>query len=371
MSTYQKAQQLLRDTLPELASYLKETHFDELEGEQSQAINIFKAAGGASTLVKEKYGGKGLSAWQAVQLQMAIGGASPSLAIAAGMHQFSIATLQEMAKVGNGLESLMLEGISRSNLLVSSAFSEGQIGKSILKSQIIAKEIDKGYVISGVKKPCSLAHCMDLLTASVQVEPKSGEPYFAVAMIHKACEGISVEKFWQAPFLKASQSEAVVLENVFVPHSMLVNVDEKSAYQSHVAGFVWFELITCASYLGMVCGLVERASELGRLQDSDKAKVHIQLEACALSLKAIAGDMNDQTQDTLAQVLSVRYHLQDVLADVTQNILSLVGGINYINTGYFATIAQVIHAFNFHPPAKHAMYGPLNQYFDGQELEMV
>ncbi|KZN62877.1 hypothetical protein N473_18350 [Pseudoalteromonas luteoviolacea CPMOR-1] len=371
MSTFQKAQHLLRGTLPELAQYLSETPFDALESEQSQAINIFRDTGGAPTLVKQKYGGRGLNAWQAVQLQMAIGAASPSLAIAVGMHQFSIATLQEMAKIGNGLESLMLEGISRSNLLVSSAFSEGQIGKSILKSSIIAKEVDKGYVISGVKKPCSLAHCMDLLTASVQVEPKDGEPYFAVAMIHKACEGITVEKFWQAPFLQASQSEAVVLENVFVPSSMLVNVDEKSAYQSHVAGFVWFELITCASYLGMVCGLVERACELGRLQGADKAHVHVQLEACALSLKAIAGDMDNQTQDTLAQVLSVRYHLQDVLAEVTQSTLSLVGGINYINNGYFATIAQVIHAFNFHPPAKHAMYAPLNNYFDGQELEMV
>ncbi|KZN41057.1 acyl-CoA dehydrogenase family protein [Pseudoalteromonas luteoviolacea] len=371
MSIYQHAQQLLSDTLPDLAKYLHETDFERLEGTQSEAINVFREAGGAATLVKEKYGGKGLTAWQGVLLQMALGGASPSLAIAAGMHQFSIATLQEMAKVGNGLESLMLEGICRSNLLVSSAFSEGQIGKSILKSQIKAKEVDKGYVISGVKKPCSLAHCMDLLTASVQVEPRQGEPYFAVAMIHKATEGISVEKFWQAPFLQASQSEAVVLDNVFVPHSMMVNVDEKSAYQSHIAGFVWFELITCASYLGMVYGLVTRACEQGRLSGDDKARAYIQLEASTLSLKAVANEMNNQTQDTLAHILAIRYQLQDVLASVTQTTLSLVGGINYINDSYFGTIAQIVHAFNFHPPAKQAMYSPLNQYFSGQQLEMV
>ncbi|OCQ22154.1 hypothetical protein A7985_10215 [Pseudoalteromonas luteoviolacea] len=371
MSIYQHAQQLLRDTLPDLACYLQETPFEVLEGAQSKAIDVFRDAGGVATLVKEKYGGKGLSAWEGVLLQLAIGGASPSLAIAAGMHQFSIATLQEMAKVGNGLESLMLEGISRSNLLVSSAFSEGQISKSILKSQIKAKEVDKGYVISGIKKPCSLAYCMDLLTASVQVEPKHGEPYFAVAMIHKATEGISVEKFWQAPFLQASQSEAVILDNVFVPHSMIVNVDEKSAYQSHIAGFVWFELVTCASYLGMVYGLVSRACDQGRLSGDDMARAYIQLEASALSLKAVAGEMDNQTQDTLAQILAIRYQLQDVLAQVTQSTLSLVGGINYINEGYFGTIAQIVHAFNFHPPAKQAMYSPLNQYFSGEQLEMV
>ncbi|MBE0370837.1 acyl-CoA/acyl-ACP dehydrogenase [Pseudoalteromonas aurantia] len=357
--------------LPGLADKLSANSFIDNESEQSQIINWFKLSGGCKLMVKRSYGGRELTPWQGVLVQLGLGIYSPSLAIGAGMHQFSIATLQEMAKTSHGLESLLLEAIAKNDLLVSSAFSEGNTARSILQSQIVAKPSGKGFLITGTKKPCSLAHDMDLLTASVQVEPSDGEPYFAVALIHKENDGVNVESFWNASFLKASQSEAVHLDEVYVPHSMMVNVDEQSAYHAHISGFVWFELLTSASYLGMVYGLVEQADKHKRLSSEDKAAAYIKLDSSALALKAIAYDMNNQTQDTLAQVLACRYQLQEVLAQVMTQIIEKVGGINYIGNAYFSSIAQTIHAFNFHPPAKHSMLTPLASYYDNKPLIMV
>lgn len=361
----------LDNFLPGLKEKLASQNFSDNEAEHSPVISWFKDSGGCRLMVKKCYGGLELTPWQGVLVQLGLGALSPSLAIGAGMHQFSIATLQEMAKTSTGLESLLLEAIAKNDLLVSSAFSEGNTSKSILKSQIIAKPSGKGFIVTGTKKPCSLAHDMDLLTASVRVEPEDADPYFAVALIHKENDGVNVEQFWDANFLKASQSEAVKLNEVYVPHSMLVNVDENMAYHAHICGFVWFELLTTASYLGMVYGLVDEAKKRGRLCDQETVAAYIKLDTGALALKAITYDMHDQTQDTLSQVLACRYHLQEVLTQVTAQIMEKVGGLNYIGDSYFSSIAQTIHAFNFHPPAKHSMLAPLAAYYDNQPLVMV
>lgn len=372
MTYLKQAIQQLDAHLPNLKAELEALTFDEREKTESRVIQLFKAAGGTNLLVDEKYSGQAISPWQAVLIQLAMGSLSPSLAIGVGMHQFSVATLGELARQGRGMESLLLEAISKNNLLVSSAFSEGQKANSILASKIVAKPHKKGFLVSGVKKPCSLSFDMDLLTASVRVEPENGEPYLGVALIHKGDSGLRVEKFWSAPFLQGSQSEAIILDQVYVPHSMLLNIDEASAYQAHINGFVWFELLTVGSYLGMAYGLADYADKKNRLNIEVKAEVYTQLEASALSLKAVALDMASGVQPhSLADILNVRYQTQKVLLEVVNHIIACLGGINYIQDSYPSYIVQTIQALGFHPPGQYAMRQALADWVDSGTLKMV
>ncbi|WP_318433939.1 acyl-CoA dehydrogenase family protein [Photobacterium leiognathi] len=372
MTGFLNAKLFMEEQLPDLNQYLCHSDFEQLEAPESRVVEVFRQSHGARALVKKKYGGLGLDAEDVLKIQLAIGSYSPSLAIASGMHQFSIATLQSLAIGGQGLESLMLEAIAKNNLLVASAFSEGKVGQSILQSDIVARPEEKGVYISGTKMPCSLAQSMDLLTASVVVRPHDHrDEYFAVAMIHKDTPGLTVVPSWTAPFLRASQTESIVLDDVFVPWSMLVNVDGKQAYHAHLAGFAWFELITSVSYLGMAFGLIEKVAAMGRLEGRDKLDCFCQLESQYLALKSIARDIDNTSESTLAESLIVRYHTQKVITDVASLALSRVGGIHYIKDSYFATLAQVLHAFNYHPPAKHVMVEPLNTYFSGHPLKML
>ena len=41
------------------------------------------------------------------------------------------------------------------------------------------------------------------------------------------------------------------------------------------------------------------------------------------------------------------------------------------DASYFSSIAQTVHAFNFHPPSKLSMLSPLAAYYDNQPLVMV
>src|SRR5262249_16005252 len=144
----------------------------ELESENSPAIELFRRHGGPNLLVPAGYGGIGATALDAVRVQRALGAAAPSMTVATMMHHFSIGTLYAVADaVGgdSGLDDLLLKRVASERMLVASGFAEGRTNQGILAPQVEAVPTDGGYLITGSKKPCSLANSMDLLTASVGI----------------------------------------------------------------------------------------------------------------------------------------------------------------------------------------------------------
>ncbi|HYN63533.1 MAG TPA: hypothetical protein VES36_02935, partial [Candidatus Limnocylindrales bacterium] len=104
----------------------------------------------------------------------------------------------------------MLEGIATNNLLVASGFAEGRAGGGILQPTMQATASPDGVRITGVKRPCSLARSMDLLTASVRVPRLDGTgTQLAVALIPAASEGITVTPFWSSFALAGAESDQV------------------------------------------------------------------------------------------------------------------------------------------------------------------
>ncbi|MBW3609271.1 MAG: acyl-CoA dehydrogenase family protein, partial [Actinobacteria bacterium] len=75
------------------------------------------------------------------------------------------------------------------------------------------------FVLSGSKKPCSLAHSMDLLTASVAVD---GD--LAVAIVRTEAGGIERRPFWRSWVLRGAESDEVVLDRVAVEEELLYRI---------------------------------------------------------------------------------------------------------------------------------------------------
>ena len=69
-----------------------------------------------------------------------------------------------------------------------------------------------GLLVSGVKKPCSLAHSMTMLTASVAVPGPDGRDQLAVVLIPADTPGVRTEPFWVSPALAGAESDAVIVE---------------------------------------------------------------------------------------------------------------------------------------------------------------
>ncbi|RDG35521.1 acyl-CoA dehydrogenase [Streptomyces corynorhini] len=365
----------LETLMPGLDAALAEHPLTELERAPSPAIAHFRAAGGPALLVPVRDGGSGATPLQAVRAQRAVGARCPSLAVATTMHHFSVAGLVRAAQDGTGMETPLLETIATGRLLLASGFAEGNTGQNILRPHITARPVDGRMVLNGRKAPCSLSRSMDLLTASVAVTDGKGAPRLAIALIPAGTPGLEIRPFWRTPVLAGAESDEVVLTDVALDPDMVV-VTEVTADAVpdavNIAGFLWFELLLTAGYLGIVSALVERVLDHRDGPGEDPAPYLVDTDAAMLAVEAVARAMDTEewTDTLLVHALAARYAAQDAIARTAHACLTALGGMAFIGSPDCGYLASAASALTHHPPARRRMARPLRDYLDGRPLRI-
>ncbi|KRV46510.1 oxidoreductase [Wenjunlia vitaminophila] len=378
MRSLEAAKDVCESFLPGLLDDLAAIPLAELEAPKSPAMDRFRARGGPGLVIPKEYKGGGADPVQALAVTRALASRAPSLAVGTTMHHFSVATLFTLADSiqSSGMEWALLEGIAEQGLLVASGFAEGQPGRGILTPTMTASKAEGGFLINGAKKPCSLAHSMSLLTASVSLPTDDGGEQMAVLLVPRETEGISVHPFWGTRTLAGAESDEVRLENVFVDEQLLMRTELGEAGeldQLQTVGFIWFELLISACYLGMVSTLVERVLVRGRGSDSDRARLVARLETAQLLLEGTARMIRDGEADNagLAKSLVARYAAQDALGDARNRAVELLGGMAFIGSDEVSYLAAASHGLSFHPPSRDSFTGPFLDHVAGRPLRLT
>ena len=137
-------------------------------------------------------------------------------------------------------------------------------------------------------------------------------------------------------------------------------------------GFVWFELLVSASYLGAATNLAERVIERGRGSDVDRAGLAIELESAAAALEHVATTAVDTADDDalLARALYVRYATERTIERVVMSAAAAAGGMAFIESPDIAYLLAATRALAFHPPSREAAAAPLVQYLSGRPLTL-
>lgn len=364
----------LQRLMPGLDEDLARIPLAELERPGNPALALFKAAGGPSLLIPTAQDGAGATPLEAIRVQRAIGARSPSLGVASTMHHFSVASLAE-ASLGDGWEWMLLEGIAKGQLLVASGFAEGQSGAGILSPSLRGVKQGDNLIVTGSKKPCSLSRSMDLLTASVMVTGEDGHDRMAVAVIPVDSPGLEVRPFWNSFVLAGAESDEVVLKDVEVPARLVVMTERTEDQQPdrlQTSGFIWFELLVTASYLGAASALVESVLAARKAPAIERAALVIEAEAAMAMLEGVARakEAGEQNQELLAQVLCVRYAVQGAIGRINRRALELLGGMSYIGSSDSAYLSAACAGLMFHPPSRIHMSDQLCDHFAGRPLRV-
>jgi alkylation response protein AidB-like acyl-CoA dehydrogenase len=373
----------LERLLPGLDAKLAELPLEHLESRESSGIELFRQSGGPGLLVPEQHGGIGATPLEAAQVQLAIGSRSPSLAIATTMHHFSVASLVGMDEEGTGFEWMLLQGIAEGNRLLASGFAEGRSGQGVFKPSMTARAAGDEYVVSGSKRPCSLAYSMDLLTASVELVDGDGDgrgngggdPKFAVAVIASTLPGIEIEPFWKAPVLAGAQSEAVVLDEVRVDSQLVIEmgtVADGHLHNLQAKGLMWFETLMTAGYLGVAAALVDELIELEKGDASVRALAAIEVDAAIAGIEGVcariaAGEKDDKM---LARSLACRYGVQDSITRAVAMAVEQLGGMAFIGGPDVAYMASASRAICLHPPSRSKALGVMVSGLTGRGLDL-
>lgn len=363
---------------PGLLKNLADVPFSEREAPGSPVVELFRAHGGAGLLVPAVYGGHGADALEAVRVTRALGSASPSLAVAATMHNFTAAmlfALTERVLRPSAAQIELLGRIAADGLLLASGWAEGRTEQNILNPALRATPVGDGFEVNGSKKPCSLSQSMNLLTASVLL-PGDGEgaaPSLAILLIPAESAGITRHPFWASPILAGAQSDEVRLEKVHVPDRLVIRAtpeDPGRLDDLQTAAFIWFELLVTSAYVGVVSTLAEEVFRRGRGSVSDRCNLGIHLESAAALTEGTARALRDGEggDDAVASVLVTRYAAQKALAAASDLAVELAGGIAFIGSGEPGYLAAAVHPLAYHPPSRTSTSQALADYFGGGPL---
>jgi alkylation response protein AidB-like acyl-CoA dehydrogenase len=360
--------------LPGLDKLLADIPLGELEKPGSDTLATFRQLGGPALLVPEKFGGKGASLVDAVRIQRAIGSRSPSLAVATTMHHFSVASLVELTAAGNGFEWAMLTAIAENAWLLSSGFAEGKPTQHILSPTMRGVRVEGGLKVSGDKKPCSLTWSMDLMSASVAVvDPDGGPERMAIILIPATSDGIERKPFWNSWALAGAESDQVTLTDVFVPDALSFYPDTGAVMDPiQERGFVWFELLIAASYLGAASALAERVILFGRGSADDRMMLAVELESAAAALEHVAAGVTDTDDNDalLARALYARFGVERAIERASMAAAAAAGGMAFVGSSDVAYLLAVARALAFHPPSRGAASEPLARYLAGDPLTL-
>jgi alkylation response protein AidB-like acyl-CoA dehydrogenase len=214
---------------------------------------------------------------------------------------------------------------------------------------------------------------MDLLTASLVLPGDAGPPgTFAVAIIPAATPGVTRRPFWGSCVLAGAESDEVVLRDVLVPEEQLARVADADASALLEEGFLWFELLISATYLGIASALVERALAAGKGTPADRALMASEVEGAMAALEGVARAhvAGDGGPDLLARALFVRFAVQQAIERAAALAAEVMGGMAFVTSSELACLFAAARALAFHPPSRLSISPALDAYLADGTLRM-
>jgi alkylation response protein AidB-like acyl-CoA dehydrogenase len=263
---------------------------------------------------------------------------------------------------------LLLEAIASQNRIIASAFAEPDLGGSLLRSTVRAKRAAGGYLVGGVKSPCSLAAYCDLVCFQMQTDP-AGPDGLMMAMIPAATPGIRVERTWDALGMRASGSDTLRLEEVFVPDQLIYHRCNPGSEDGGVflTGLIWFCITTTATYLGVAAAAIATACDALRGSPSARGTVRAELPsvqgqlgqvlartlpleaACIAVAERVDGGLHDPG-NLLPLAVAIKHSAVDACTRAVERSAELAGARSYARASKLARLWRDVQAARFHPP---------------------
>ena len=190
-------------------------------------VAAMKASGYTNMTAPEELGGGGADVLDLVLAQECLGSGDLPTAISINMHLFAIGWISDLWRLGdmkdNRLRSF-IESVVQGRLVVAGGVSDPKVNSAIgfgglNDTSRRAEKVDGGYLVNGLSKFNTLSACADLLFETARYEdPKNGPVIFGF-YIPATTPGVKMQKNWDTLGIRASSSNDIVWENVFVPEN--------------------------------------------------------------------------------------------------------------------------------------------------------
>jgi alkylation response protein AidB-like acyl-CoA dehydrogenase len=316
--------------------------------------DLLKARKVFSAMAPSELGGGGVPHNQMCAFLRALARYCGSTALALSMHQHLVAAAVFNYRNGKPGQKLLERVAAGEAVLVSTGANDW------MASNGKAEKVDGGFRISARKPFASGSPKGDFLVSSAPYEdPEDGWQvlHFAAAL---ADDGASLGGDWHTLGMRATGSETVILDRVFVPEDAVVLRRPRGTYHPafNVILTVAMPLILSA-YLGVAEAAAEIAFAQARRRGDDEAMPFLlgeltnELTTAQLavdSMVAIANDWDFAPVPDTANAILVRKTIaaKAVLA-TAEKALETVGGAGFFRRLGLERLLRDLHGAQFHP----------------------
>lgn len=275
-------------------------------------------------------------------------------ALSLSMHQHLIATAVWKYRHGQPARALLERVAARELVLVSTG------ARDWMDSSGTATPVEGGYRISARKPFASGCPAGDVLVTSAAFDdPEAGAQvlHFSVPM---SAEGVCIDDDWDALGMRATGSNTVLLEEVFVPAEAISLRRPRGAY--HPAFSV---ILTAALPLitSVYVGIAEEAAAIARRHAQRRPADPVApallgelvdelttAQLAADDMVELAGDLDVEPTVELADAMLVRKTIATTAALATaEKALELAGGAGFGRRSGLERLLRDAHAGQFHP----------------------
>ena len=302
--------------------------------------------------IPEELGGGGASFAELCGLVRAIGRECGSTALSFVMHTHTIMANVYKYRRGDEAAANSLRKVAANGLIISTTGANDWLGSSGT-----AEQVEGGYRVNAHKRFVSGAPGAQVFATSAVFSGPDGDEVIHFAIPVKS-EGIRIENTWNTLGMRATGSNDVIMEQVFVPEFSIIARRPAGTWHP-----MWGVILPSALPLisAVYVGLAERASELA----VDAAKFR-QAELAgpvgemlnALTAARIALDdmvrINDDhgfepTLDNADAILTRKALVAEAIKTTVELAAELVGGPGFFRGHPIERIVRDVRAMHYHP----------------------
>jgi alkylation response protein AidB-like acyl-CoA dehydrogenase len=307
-----------------------------------------------SAQVPEEFGGGGATHKQMCAFLRGLAGHCPSTALALSMHQHLVAAAKKNHLDGKPGKALLEKVGAGELVLVSTGANDW------LESNGSAKRVEGGYRVNAVKPFGSGSPMGDVAVTSCAFDDPEAGPSVIHFPIPLKSEGVSLLDDWQTLGMRATGSQSLKFEDVFVPEAAVALKRPRGEY--HGAFSV---IVTCAMPLIMsvYVGVAESAAELARAHARKRVgdpaapmligemeNLLVVAQMAVDSMAALADDLAFTPSEALAsQILSRKTVCANHVIATTHKALEAMGGAGFFRRAGVERLLRDALASQFHP----------------------
>jgi len=302
--------------------------------------------------IPKELGGGGASFSELCSIVRTIGRECGSTALSFAMHSHTVMANVYKYRRGDETAANTLRKIAANGLVIATTGANDWLGSSGT-----AEKVEGGYRVNAHKRFVSGAPGAQVFATSAVISGPDGDEVIHFAIPIKN-EGVRIENTWNTLGMRATGSNDVIMESVFVPEFAVVA--RRPAGKWHP---MWGVILPSALPLisAVYVGLAERASELAieaaRFRQAELAGPVGEMLNALTTARVMLEDMlriNDEhgfepTLGNADAVLTRKALVAEAVKQTVELAAELVGGPGFFRGHPIERIVRDVRAMHYHP----------------------